>query len=248
VSSRRARPFFGALLLISGYAGSGPATPVVAATSTSPRPGDPLPACLFARTSTRYESLDDWRKTLVDTQRMVASTYVPADLVSVAAAQVSGVGQVRRRVIADLGALAAAARDAGAGLAVRSAYRSYQSQKAVFKSKIRQYGYAEALRRSARAGHSEHQLGTTIDFRSADSTVAPWDYPDWGTTIVGAWVAANAARFGFVMSYPQGSLDETCYIYEPWHFRYVGRVLASRIAASGQTPRRYLWTHYETAA
>ena len=55
-------------------------------------------------------------------------------------------------------------------------------------------------------------------------------------------MAANAWRYGFVMSYPRGSYAQTCYDYEPWHYRYVGRELAAQIRASGVTPRQVLWT------
>ncbi len=51
----------------------------------------------------------------------------------------------------------------------------------------------------------------------------------------------HAWRFGFVLSYPQDLTDRTCYAYEPWHYRYVGRDLAAAIHDSGLTPRRYLW-------
>ena len=54
-------------------------------------------------------------------------------------------------------------------------------------------------------------------------------------------MARNAPTFGFVMSYPRDLEDETCYAYEPWHYRYVGRELAARITESGLTPRRFLW-------
>jgi D-alanyl-D-alanine carboxypeptidase len=54
-------------------------------------------------------------------------------------------------------------------------------------------------------------------------------------------MAANAWRYGFVMSYPRGREDVTCYLYEPWHYRYFGRALAARIHASGLTPREFLW-------
>jgi D-alanyl-D-alanine carboxypeptidase len=54
-------------------------------------------------------------------------------------------------------------------------------------------------------------------------------------------MARNAWRFGFVMSYPKGREAETCYAYEPWHYRYVGREVAQAIHDSGLTPRRYLW-------
>ena len=70
---------------------------------------------------------------------------------------------------------------------------------------------------------------------------APWEYGDWAHTPAGAWMAANAWRYGFVLSYPFGASDRTSYDYEPWHFRYVGRDLAAAIAGSGRTPREVLW-------
>ena len=93
----------------------------------------------------------------------------------------------------------------------------------------------------ARAGHSEHQLGTAIDVTS-EGGVAPWNYGDWADTAAGSWMAANAWRYGFVMSYPRGGIDRTCYDYEPWHYRYVGRSLAAEITANGRTPREVIWT------
>ena len=57
---------------------------------------------------------------------------------------------------------------------------------------------------------------------------------------------AHAWEYGFVMSYPKGKIDVTCYDFEPWHFRYVGRELAASIHASGLTPREYLWANFTT--
>ena len=84
-------------------------------------------------------------------------------------------------VVADLRAMAAAARSAGARLAVQSAFRSYLTQRSTFSYWVRVDGYTQAIKGSARAGHSEHQLGTTIDFRSFGGS-APWYHADWGTT------------------------------------------------------------------
>jgi D-alanyl-D-alanine carboxypeptidase-like protein len=101
-------------------------------------------------------------------------------------------------------------------------------------------GYSSAIKSSARAGHSEHQLGTTLDLRSWGGS-APWYYADWGRTKAGTWLRTNAWKYGFVMSYPKGKISVTCYAYEPWHFRYVGRPMAAAIRASGLTLREYLW-------
>ena len=123
---------------------------------------------------------------------------------------------------------------------MQSAYRSYANQKATFDYWVRVDGYATAIKESARAGHSEHQLGTTLDFRSYGGS-APWNYSDWATTKAGAWLKANAWKYGFIMSYPKGKSAVTCYAYEPWHYRYVGRDVAAKVRASKLTLREYLW-------
>jgi D-alanyl-D-alanine carboxypeptidase len=207
-----------------------------------------LPACAYKDVKTRFLSPKQWRKTSVDTRLRVGSKYAPTDLVSVGKAKIAGSGKVRTLVIDDLKAMAKAAKQAGKAIAVRSAYRSYQDQVATFAYWVRVSGRKAALKASARPGHSEHQLGTTLDFRSASSTKAPWDYKDWATTGPGTWMKANAWKYGFVMSYPKGKQSVTCYTYEPWHYRYVGRTLAKRIHDSGLTTREYLWRHYESAS
>ncbi len=118
----------------------------------------------------------------MDTNLRLGSGYRPPDLVSVSNAGIEGGGLVRQVVIDDLRAMATAARRAGAGIAVRSAFRSYSQQISVFNGWVARSGYQQALLFSARPGHSEHQLGTTIDFRSASSATPPWDYSDWATT------------------------------------------------------------------
>ena len=107
------------------------------------------------------------------------------------------------------------------------------------------HGYATASQESARAGHSEHQLGTALDFRSHGGA-APWTYWDWGKTRAGAWLRTNAWQFGFVMSYPKGESAVTCYAYEPWHYRYVGRARTAIIQSSGLTLREFLWAEQTT--
>ena len=217
-------------------------------TGTAPpaRAMGPLPACRYDDILTAPRSYADWSMTLVDTILRVPSTYAPPDLVATSEAGLAGGGQVRAVALADLTAMAAAAKAAGAPIAVQSAYRSYSQQKTTFDHWVAVDGYKGALKVSARPGHSEHQLGTTIDFRSARSTKAPWDYPDWAKTAAGSWMAANAWKYGWVMSYPKGKSDVTCYDYEPWHYRYYGRALAAKIHDSNKVPRGYLWTHFES--
>ena len=204
------------------------------------RGGVALPACRYLDLPTRFTNPADWRRTLVDTLFRVPAAYLPSDLVAVSEAGVEGTGQVRQLVIPDLTALAAAAREAGTPVAVQSAYRSYAYQVETFNSWAAAHGYDSALEGSARPGHSEHQLGVALDFLSAGGG-APWDVADWATTPAGRWMEANAWQFGFVMSYPEAKAQVTCYAYEPWHYRFVGREIAAAIHESGLTPREYLW-------
>ena len=94
-------------------------------------------------------------------------------------------------------------------------------------------GEVVAERESARAGHSEHQLGQTVDVTSA---AVGWQLSqDLGATPEGVWLHAHLAEFGFALSYPPGMEETTGYIYEPWHLRYVGTSCAAEWQASGLT-------------
>lgn len=203
-----------------------------------------LPACGVKDQLTRYHKVKQWKKTLLDTNLKLKRDYKPWDLVSVKRANIAGSGRVRAKMIKDLKAMAAAARKAGKPLAVRSAWRSYDYQKALFDSYVRTYGRTKALKFSARPGHSEHQMGTTVDL-----TVGP-GVPlssKFGDSKSGKWMMRNGWKYGFIMSYPEGKRSASCYGYEPWHWRYFGRTLARKIHESGQVPRRYLYENFETA-
>jgi D-alanyl-D-alanine carboxypeptidase len=165
--------------------------------------------------------------------------------VKVSTLGVPGKGSVRAVIADDLQAMSAAAAAAGSAIGVESAYRSYADQQAVFSKWVSIYGRQQALRISARPGHSEHQLGLTIDFRS-DPPISTLN-ASWGSTAAGKWMRNHAWEFGFIMSYPKGKSSLTCYDYEPWHFRYVGRDLAALVHQSGRTLREYLWANFTTA-
>jgi D-alanyl-D-alanine carboxypeptidase len=216
-------------------------TPPPAVAPTPAPIGNVLPPCAYMDVLTEHHGYEDWAISLLDTIYHLPSWYAPGDLVDSSTAGVNGGYLVRSLIAADLRAMAAEARAAGSPIQLVSGYRSHAQQTATFDYWVSLGGYEQALRTSARAGHSEHQLGTSIDVTS-EGGAAPWEYGDWATTPAGAWMAANAWRYGFVMSYPRGSFDRTCYDYEPWHYRYVGRELAARIVESGRTPREVIWT------
>jgi D-alanyl-D-alanine carboxypeptidase len=221
-----------AILLASAPAAANPGNPPAVRTASG--------GIIVKDILTEHRRYADWHVSLVDPIFMVGSSYAPGDLASVSQAGIAGTGYVRSLVLRDLRALDQAARAAGIRLRVVSSYRSYWKQKATFDYWVRVSGYTQALRYSARAGHSEHQLGTTLDF-SFVGGADPWNYADFGATRAGAWLKANAWRYGWVMSYPKGAEHLTGYGYEPWHYRYFGRTLAAQHRASGLVPRYWLW-------
>jgi D-alanyl-D-alanine carboxypeptidase len=205
---------------------------------TAPIP--PLPTCDYVDLPAARVGYGQWGTTVLDTVFRLPSGYAPGDLVDTSQAGLNGSYFVRGVALLDLSTMVSAATADGAHLAVQSAYRSYRGQVLTFDGWVSQVGYAEALQTSARPGHSEHQLGTAIDFKTAGG-VSPWQYVDWATTTEGAWLAANAWEFGWAMSYPQGTSAVSCYHYEPWHYRYLGRTATAALHDAGITPREWLW-------
>ncbi len=172
----------------------------------------------------------------------MGSSYAPSDLIAFPVdLSVRKDVRVRRETARALQQLLAAARDEGHDLLALSGYRSYQEQREVLDQETRAFGAARAEQQVAPPGHSEHQLGVAVDVTTARK---PYDLDQtFGAEPEGLWVAANAARFGFVISYPAGKSAVTGYVYEPWHIRYVGVPLAEEIAASGLTLTEYLPLH-----
>ena len=203
-------------------------------------PITPRPGCSYRDLPTARVGYGKWGSTVLDTLFRLPRGYAPGDLVDTSRAGLNGGHRIRSLTLSDLGAMVAAARRDGASLAVQSAYRSYDSQVASFDYWVRRIGRAEALKVSARPGHSEHQLGTTIDFRSAGGP-APWEV-DWGGTREGTWMARHAWKYGWVLSYPSGATAASCYSFEPWHFRYVGREAAAAVREAAAVPRAWLWS------
>ncbi len=209
------------------------------AAATATPPADP-PPCSYGDVVLAGDPWRDHAELLLDTSYRLPQTPDPPDLVSVRSAGFASDHRVRAVLVDDLRALRLAAEAAGVALAVQSAYRSFAYQRQVFDGWVARLGEAQALRVSARPGHSEHQLGTAIDFRSRGGAAA-WDVDDWGRTPEGAWLMAHAHRYGFVLSYPAGEEARTCYDYEPWHYRWLGREQAAQVHAAGVPLRVWLW-------
>ncbi len=118
-----------------------------------------------------------------------------------------------------------AARD-GIELRILSAFRSFDEQRDLHGRFQQQFG-SGANQFSADQGFSEHQLGTAIDIVDPETGATSQTFAN---TVAYEWLQDNAYRYGFILSYPEGN---EFYIFEPWHWRFVGRELATDLHRAG---------------
>jgi D-alanyl-D-alanine carboxypeptidase len=173
----------------------------------------------------------------LDKQHRLPADCAPTDLVTLPAAiSAEGSQEMRKDAEAALQQLFAAAKKDGFTLVANSTYRSYQEQVQTFNYWVQTSGLAYAERTSARAGHSEHQLGTVADVGT------PGVYlEDFTGTPAAAWLAQHSWQYGFIISYPTPESEAiTGYAYEPWHIRWLGDAKAAEVHNSGLTLHEFL--------
>lgn len=135
--------------------------------------------------------------------------------------------------------MAAAARKAGYELTAFSTFRSFEYQTTLYNRYVERDGKDNADRYSARPGYSEHQTGLAFDIGEVGRKEL-WLTSEFGETEAGKWLAENAHFYGFILRYPKGKEDITGYMYESWHFRYLGIPLATEVKESGLTLEEFL--------
>ena len=176
---------------------------------------------------------------LVDRSHSLPSDYEPTDLVPLQEYRVPTLGSVllRHGAAEHLGGLVQDATADGEELVVASAYRSYHEQRLSHQRLTSVFGTG-ADRTSATPGHSQHQLGTAVDFTNAAAGYK-LGMP-FAQTSAYRWLGHHAWEYGFVLAYPRGGEERTGYRWEPWHYRYVGVKDAKRIEDSGQSLQAFL--------
>ena len=172
----------------------------------------------------------------LDKNHRLASDCEPADLVAVPASASQGGTQLMRAEAknAFVELVAAAAKD-NFKLFASSSYRSYSTQVETYRGNVAAGGQEYADRTSARAGHSEHQLGTATDVASDSAS-----FEGFNGTPEATWLAQNSWKYGFIVSYPPGTEQVTGYAREDWHIRYLGKDAARKVHDSGLTLHEYL--------
>jgi len=201
-----------------------------------------LPQAPEATSSFDGENVDRCNdpRVLVDRTHALPADYAPDDLVSLRGLGVpilGGDALLRREAAGNLERLVASAAAAGEELTVTSAYRSYADQRASYARLVSIYG-KDADKTSAPPGHSQHQLGTAVDFTNA--AVGYEVRRRFGRTTASRWLQDHAYEHGFVLSYPPGGETKTGYHWEPWHYRYVGAENARRVRESPLDLQGYL--------
>lgn len=180
---------------------------------------------------------DNWAVTYIGLQYRLPEDYVP----ELAAAVEGSAEQLDARVAPSYAEMYAAAKADGCTLTPYAGYCSMQRQSENFKNRVQVHlaqGMAEeeaekaAAERVQPAGASEHNAGLCMDIGSASA--------DFVSTKEFTWLTEHAWEYGFILRYPEDKTDVTGMLYEPWHWRYVGKEAASDMHESGQCLEEYL--------
>lgn len=178
---------------------------------------------------------------LVDKQRPLPQHYAPGDLIALGFYGIRTLREettLRREAAESLARLMEAAGVAGEELIVASGYRSFGDQQAVHTEFTNFYGKETAAMISAPPGHSEHQLGTTVDFTNHEAQYRVWSA--FEDTSAHGWLTEHASDYGFVQSYKKGKEQETGYQAESWHYRYIGVENARRLKETDLSLQAFL--------
>lgn len=202
-----------------------PAAQTASATPTGSPSASKAASASPAAARPSVESSPESLQCLVNKMRPFAQKdWAPSDLVDFEGQQLRAEAAQAARTMMD------AAKAEGVTLTVSSAYRSYAVQQQTYQHWVSVNGQKVADQLSARPGYSEHQTGLAIDFSSPEGCRLEECYED---TRAGRWLAKNAQNYGFILRFPKGQQAVTGYLFEPWHYRYLGKDLTARYAASG---------------
>jgi len=164
--------------------------------------------------------------TLANREHLLDDAYIPTDLVNITAKHVSGHFQLRQAAHEALTAMFDAAKEDGCTLYVKSAYRSYQTQRTMYYNRLeknngRDDGWVSY------PGASDHQTGLGLDVLNYAWTQKDGMNADFAKTKEAQWMADHCHEFGFVIRYAQDKQEITGINFEPWHLRYVGTECAA---------------------
>lgn len=171
---------------------------------------------------------------LVNKTYQLNGNYVPNDLEVISTSYAYDNKSLRKEAKEAFENLSEDAKNLGYRIVATSAYRDYDYQKKLFEEYTKEKGEAYALECSAKPGHSEHQTGLAVDVAGSND-----DYDEFESSIEFPWLKENAHLYGFILRYPKGKEHITGFKYEPWHYRYVGKEVATIIYEENLTLEEY---------
>lgn len=160
--------------------------------------------------------------------------YEPEDLTVINSEFASGTQKLRKEAADKFEEMASDMLKENLKIYAGSTYRSYSYQEGLYNRYVKKDGFKEAETYSARAGYSEHQLGLAVDIVNGK-----WNYLSEGDKEY-TWLINNSYKYGFILRYPHESEYITGYVFEDWHFRYLGIDLATKVYESKLTYDEYI--------
>ena len=161
---------------------------------------------------------------LVNKYYALKEDFVPENIVRVSNSYAYAGNSIRSDVLEAFIEMANAAKEEDITLVINSSYRSYKDQNEIWTYRKNNYGQEKADQYAARAGHSEHQTGLAIDIAQFNSKEQ-----DFENTPAFTWLQNNAHNYGFILRFKKDAEDITGYAYESWHYRYVGKEVATKV-------------------
>ncbi len=184
-------------------------------------------------TNTKKTNTDDFYKVIVNKYYYLDENFTPPSLVYQSIRYGRSDVQLEAKAYEQYKKMFEAAKKENLTLYLNSAYRSYKSQKEVYKEYEIKEG-KNASNYAALPGYSEHQTGLALDIFKPGATTKTFE-----KTNEFKWLQENAHKFGFILRYPKGKENITGYSYESWHYRYVGEEIATYIYKNKITYEEY---------
>lgn len=174
--------------------------------------------------NTKETDISNKELMLVNRLYGLSKDYEPDDIIDVPSQYAYTGVKISNSIMDNIVALIDAASDEGYTFVLADGYRSYSEQESIFERYKNAYGYSEADRIAARAGHSEYQTGISF-------TIVPLykEYDKPKESLEYKWLSDNAYRYGFIFRFPEDKTDITGFEASTWRLRYVGSEAANII-------------------
>lgn len=169
--------------------------------------------------------------TLVNKYYYLGSDYTGVDIINVP----GGNAKLNKTAYENFEKMANAAKKEGLTIQITTAYRDYNFQSILYNNYVKADGVKAADTYSARPGYSEHQLGYSTDLTNGNHV----SFGEFENTKEFEWLDKNAYKYGFILRFPKDKENLTGYIYESWHYRYVGVDIAKYIKENNISYEEY---------